>query len=85
MTVLYSLFKKEDRRWVRVADAAYPRATAVRVFQDRLLAGHGSLRPIKGGTASPTPADHLLCAACVAHLHADCTLIGCNCFCKNFK
>ena len=85
MAVIYSLFKKENGRWVQVANKAYPKGTAVRVFQDRLLAGHGSLRPVKGGTASPTPASHLLCVACAAHLHGDCALVGCNCFCKNFK
>lgn len=55
---LYSLFELQDDRWVRISTLAYPKATAVRVFQDRLLApylgtevtrGKRELRPVRGG------------------------------------
>lgn len=48
---LYSLYRKEGAKWVRISERAYPKQTAIRVYQDRLLAGffsgeHVELRPI---------------------------------------
>lgn len=54
---LYSLFEQQDGRWVRISTLAYPKPTAVRVFQTALLApylypnesvkGKRELRPVK--------------------------------------
>lgn len=48
----YSLFHKEGKRWVRQSPLAFSKETAIRVFQDALLAGSMSgktvaLRPVK--------------------------------------
>lgn len=83
----YSLFQRDGKRWTRVSGAgAYSKATAVRVFQDRLLRGYFSsgpelmLRPVKD-EADRTPANQVLCGPCAAHLH-NCSGGDCSCGCR---
>lgn len=35
---LYSLFEKQDGKWVRICDQAFHKEAAVRIFQNALLA-----------------------------------------------
>ena len=46
----YGLYRRDGRRWRQVeGTGSYPKPTAVRVFQDRLLSEPGlMLRPIPG-------------------------------------
>jgi hypothetical protein len=92
-TRMYSLFRKVDGRWQRVPNAgAFPKATAIRVFQDRLIgsAFSGSpceLRPVNE-TPSRTPAAHNLCSPCLSHVHSECRKVAdggpCACGCRLF-
>jgi hypothetical protein len=51
---MYSLYQKQGTRWVRVNSASFKKDTAIRVFQNALLAScfngwqECRLRPIKG-------------------------------------
>jgi hypothetical protein len=82
----YSLFQRDGKRWVRVpGTAAYPKATAVRIFQDRLInSAFGpnpmSLRPVPE-PAALVPASHRLCPSCENH-HHNCEGGDCNCGCR---
>lgn len=49
---LYSLFRKIDGRWVQQSTCAFPKESAIRIFQDRLLTGQYELRPVKTVVAS---------------------------------
>ena len=95
---LYGLFKKErtcDRvtgkvdgrpRYTQIGTDSYRKAIAIRVFQNRLIAGIGELRPIrvKAGKASKVPATHVLCEPCAAHTHGGCKRGDCACGCGIF-
>lgn len=89
-TRLWSLFRivttpTGRRTYTRVAYAgAYPRATAVRVFQSTLLVGGGAfmLRPTTQVKTDPTPPAHVLCEACSRHTHDTCTGGACACGCR---
>lgn len=35
---LYSLFEKQDGKWIRISTLAYHKSDAVRIFQNSLLA-----------------------------------------------
>lgn len=37
-TRLYSLFEKQDDKWVRISQSAFKKTQAVRIFQDALFA-----------------------------------------------
>ena len=37
LTRYYSLYEKQNGKWVRISDASYPKAVAVRYFQNALL------------------------------------------------
>lgn len=87
---LYSLFRQipgPRPRYERVAGAgAYPRAAAVRIFQDRLINSAFSseplsLRPVKA-EPSKLPASENVCGPCAAHIHTRCAGDWCNCNCR---
>lgn len=87
---LYGLFKPTTlpngrKRYVRVEGTdAYQRATAVRVFQDRLIWEGLCLRPVAEAPASTPPA-HVeagQCRRCFDHLHTTCLGGDCNCACR---
>jgi len=91
---LYSLFRKDGKRWVRVQGAgAYHRATAVRVFQNQLINSAFtdqpcSIRPIpaeKQKVPSVLPAQHVLCGPCLRHAHSGCERGDCACGCRMYN
>ena len=88
---LYSLFRREGKRWVRVEGAgAYSRPLAVRLFQSQLInsafsSNPLSVRPVKSQTPTPTPASERLCSNCESHLHTACAGGTCSCICRRFK
>lgn len=47
-TRLYSLFEKQDGKWVRISELAFKKSSAVRVFQGALLAGVFGGPTVKG-------------------------------------
>jgi hypothetical protein len=86
----YALFRRNGHRWERVSTEAYPRATAVRVFQNRLLNGAMSgepvsLRVVPEATPSKVPASQVLCMGCNRGMHQNCTHGGCQCGCAFFQ
>ena len=86
----YSLFQRMNGKWVRVAGAAaYPKQTAVRLFQDRLINSAFSdrpmsLRPVKE-EAKPLAPAQVLCTSCDSHLHNACLRGDCACACRHFN
>jgi hypothetical protein len=54
-TRLYSIFQKIDGKWVRQSELAFGKATAVRVFQNRLLAGAFGELPVVELRPIPKP------------------------------
>jgi hypothetical protein len=83
---MYSLFRRQDGKWVRVSSNAYPKKTAVRLFQNQLLDSAFTpspleLRAVPAEKPSPIPASEVLCEACEKHIHGACTGGSCQCAC----
>jgi len=88
--ILYSLFEKiANRKYQQISNLAYPKQTAIRVFQNQLINGvfqgkHISLRPIKAVKENVNPQP--LCDNCAKHLHTEHTENSvCECNCLLFK
>jgi hypothetical protein len=88
-TRLYSLFRKEGKRWVQVDPRAYAKPTAIRIFQNQLLDGSLSgnpleLRPVPTSKPSVIPPSQILCESCSNNTH-NCTKGSCACGCRIIK
>ena len=96
MPRLYSLYRKVSeapKRYERIPGAgAYPKANAIRIFQNQLLDGAFSGRPVElrpvpedkvhRTVASSLPVSERMCIQCVAHLHTQCYGGECQCNCR---